>query len=188
MNFSSKFKENSFGYWAIIIPWVAFLVILISGSLLFLDYIHVLTGAIWTGTDIFLGLIFSRVIKTLDLKTKADVSKRILPITLYFIPSVSILTPVAGMVYALRENTFAGLSFYFIVALFLTGIILVLISFLLILPSSLKIKRMTENWESKDEENLLSISSSIRRITIYAAMQLLFQIIIIGFMAYLVVF
>lgn len=179
-------KNQRFASGMIIVPWVFFIIFLASGDLLLLDYIHVLMGAIWTGTDVFLGLIFSRVIKTLDSRTKYDVSQRILPMTLYFIPSATILTPLAGMFLAIRENAFKGLSNEFIASLFVVGIILVVISYLFILPTSLNIRNLFK--EKNDENKFAKSSNLLRKLTLYGGIQLLFQVIIIGFMAYIVVF
>lgn len=185
MNMIEAIKKQRFASGMIIVPWASFIIFLMSGNLLLLDYIHVLTGAIWTGTDVFLGLIFSRVVKTLDNRTKYDISQRILPMTLYFIPSVTILTPMAGIFLAIKENAFKGLPIGFIVSLFVIGIILVLISYIFILPASLKLKKLEE--EKEGEEKYSKSSIQLNKLTMYGAIQLLFQIIIIGFMAYFVV-
>ena len=37
---------------ALVIPPLAFIIAYISGSMIFLDYIHVLIGAVWTGVDV----------------------------------------------------------------------------------------------------------------------------------------
>lgn len=39
------------------VPAIAFMLAYLSGSMLVLDYIHVLLGSIWTGVDVFLGLL-----------------------------------------------------------------------------------------------------------------------------------
>ncbi|MHB1439385.1 MAG: hypothetical protein ACYCSO_00795 [Cuniculiplasma sp.] len=186
MSLRNFVRNQKFAAGSIIIPWVSMVIFTVSGSLLLLDYVHVLTGAIWTGTDVFLGLILSRVIKTLDSETKYDVSQRILPMTLYFIPSVSILTPLAGLILEIRENAFNGFSPTFVILLFLIAIVIILISFLLILPTSLKIYRLNPSKEI-NEETYVRVSLLMKRLTLSGALQLLFQVIIIGFMAVLVV-
>ncbi len=177
-------RKQKFSFGAVAIPWAAFIIFALSGNLLLLDYIHVLTGAIWTGTDIFLGLIFIKVVKTLDIQTKYDVAQRVLPMTLFFIPSATVLTTLAGLILAIRENTFSELPSTLIIPLFAVGAILAVISFIFILPASLKIRKMKEG--QRDEAALNDSSRLLDNLTIYGAVQLLFQIIIIGFMAYFV--
>ncbi|MCL6015175.1 MAG: hypothetical protein M1323_06065, partial [Candidatus Thermoplasmatota archaeon] len=74
----------------------------------------------------------------------------------------------------------------FIVSLFVIGIILLIISFILILPTSLKIRNLAN--EIGEEVKFAKSSYLLKKLTIYGGIQLLFQVIIIGFMAYLVVF
>jgi hypothetical protein len=90
------------------------------------------------------------------------------------------------MILAIKENAFNGLSTEFIVSLFVIGIILLIISFILILPTSLKIRNLAN--EIGEEVKFAKSSYLLRKLTIYGGIQLLFQVIIIGFMAYLVVF
>ena len=177
-------RINNFSIGTVIIPWASFIVFTATGNIVLIDYIHVMTGAIWTGTDIFLGLIFSRVLKSVDFKTIASISKRIIPMTTYFIPSVSILTPAAGLVLALKLNAFLEFPNYFMWSMVILGLIIVGISFLLILPTSIKISKV----ESVKEEDLTFISINMKRLGQYAGIQLIFQVIIIGFMAILVVY
>ena len=181
MSLWSDIRKQKFSYGTVAIPWGAFIIFALSGNLLLLDYIHVLTGAIWAGTDIFLGLIFIRVVKTIDIQTKYDVAQRVLPMTLFFIPSVTVLTPLAGLILAIRENTFRELPSTITISLFAVGLILVVISFIFILPASLKIRKLEKG--QRDEIALNRASRLLNNLTVYGAVQLLFQIIIIGFMA-----
>ncbi|WP_393971410.1 hypothetical protein OXIME_001686 [Oxyplasma meridianum] len=112
------------GFIALAVPPIAFILTYISGSMLFLDYIHVLIGAIWTGVDVFLGLLFTNVIKTINLETRKNIGVRMIPMTLFFIPSASIVTPLAGYVLAVREGIFSFTSTLFI-AIIIVGVILV---------------------------------------------------------------
>ncbi|MDG7001114.1 MAG: hypothetical protein JRN15_18625, partial [Nitrososphaerota archaeon] len=61
-------KESIFGVGSLVtlfVPIAALLVALASGSFLLLDYVHVLSGATWTGIDLFMGLVMSRVLRSL---------------------------------------------------------------------------------------------------------------------------
>jgi ABC-type polysaccharide transport system permease subunit len=62
---------------------IILVIAIISGSLLFLDYVHVFSGASWTGMDLFMGLFFSFVMRGLDNKERVEVSKRLTPMMLF---------------------------------------------------------------------------------------------------------
>ncbi len=171
------------GLFAFIIPVVAFALVYISGSMLLLDYVHVLLGAIWIGIDVFLGIIFTSVIKTINPETRKNIGMRMLPMTLFFIPSASIITPLAGYVLAVREGIFSITSHLFIIILILAAVLLI-VSFTIMVPYSYG---MTRNL-SDEKSNLDKISRNMRIISIGALVQLVFQIAIVSLMAYIVVY
>lgn len=171
------------GFIALAVPAIAFILAYLWGSMLVLDYIHVLIGAIWTGVDVFLGLLFTNVIKTINLETRKNIGVRMIPMTLFFIPSASIITPLAGYVLAVRAGIFSFTSSLFI-AIIIVGVVLVSIGFLTIAPYSYKILREA----SKREIDLEKISRNMRIVSIGSMFQLIFQVIIISLMAYIVVY
>ncbi len=171
------------GLLAAIIPFVAVGSAFATGSILILDYVHVLLGAIWTGVDVFLGLIFTAVISSVDPETRVAISRRIMPMTLFFLPSVSIAVPAAGLGLAMKEGIFQ-LSSPIIVAILVVGLILVGTGFATIFPYSLKLRRIVSGGECNDTE----VKSRLRIITMGALLQMTLQIAIISLMAYLVVY
>jgi len=171
------------GIIALVIPALAFIIAYFSNNIVILDYVHVLIGAIWTGVDVFLGLLFSNVIRTIKPETRKNIGVRMIPMTLFFIPSASIITPLAGYVLALREGIFSFSTPLFI-AIIIVGLTLVSIGFLTIVPYSYGIARNI----SGDHPNNDRISRNMRIISLGSLLQLVFQIIIISLMAYIVVY
>lgn len=171
------------GIIAVLVPSLAFLIAYFTNSILILDYVHVLLGALWTGVDIFLGLIFSSVIKTINKATKINIARGMIPMTLFFIPTVSIVVPAAGYVLATREGIFSFTSNIFI-AIIIIGILLVMTGFLTIVPVTWKFSKELSK-ENPDKEK---ISKSINIISKGAFIQMFFQMAIISLMAYIVVF
>lgn len=165
------------------VPLLAFVIAVSLGNLLIIDYIHVLIGAVWIGTDLFLGLLFASVTKTIDDLSKAHIAERMMPMTLFFIPTASIITPLLGYILSVKEGIFSFTSELFIIIIALTFLIVV-ISFAFIVPYSYDILKATR-WESK---NFGMISKRINRISLFALVQLAFQIALVSLMAYIVVF
>lgn len=184
MSFLDKLKNNKLSAGSIIIPWLAFVIAIIIGNIVFLDYVHVLTGAIWTGSDIFLSIILGRVVKTLGSTQKVSIAKNLIPMTMFYIPSTSLLTPGAGLYLAMTENSFVSVSSQFTYSLIAIGVFLVAISFLVILPSSYRIIKA----DDKDVDGTNKIIKNLDYITTFAGIQMVLQIIMIGFMAVFVVF
>ncbi|MHB1709197.1 MAG: hypothetical protein ACYCT2_06970 [Thermoplasmataceae archaeon] len=171
------------GLLAVAIPVMAFALALASANLLWIDYVHVLLGAIWTGVDVFLGLIFAFVIRTLDSDTRKNVAFRILPMTLFFIPAASILTPAAGYVLAVNDGIFS-LSSPIIDIILVVGGMLFATGFATIVPYSWQILREMR----KETVNGERVSACLAMISGGALAQMIFQIAIISLMAYMVVY
>ncbi len=161
------------------LPAIAFAASLIIPGVLALDYVHVLLAAIWTGTDLFLGFIFYIVISGMDETLRYRIAVRLLPMTMFFIPGVSVIVPVAGYALAVREGIFT-LDPLFISILVISAI-LILLSYSIILTSSIFIYR------HNDETNKSEISRRLGIISTAASIQLVLQIAIISLMAYIVV-
>lgn len=167
------------GIVTIMIPLIALIISVIIPNILALDYVHVLLAAIWTGTDVFLGLIFFIVISGMDEELRYRIAIRLLPMTMFFIPAVSIIVPVAGYLLAVRESIFK-LDPLFISILTISGILIIL-SFILILRYSIFIYKHQDPGYAKD------VSNKLGQISITASVQLVLQIAIISLMAYIVV-
>lgn len=167
---------------AAIVPLAAVGAAYATGSILILDYVHVLLGAIWTGVDVFLGLIFSNVISSVDAGTRQGISRRIMPMTLFFIPSASVAVPAAGLALALREGIFQFSPIF--MAILAVGLLLVGSGFATIFPFSLKLRKIVSSDDASDSE----VRSKLLVITRGAFLQMILQIAIISLMAYLVVY
>lgn len=69
-------------------------------------YVHVMTGLLWTGIDIFLGAVVGPVVGGLDEKASADVFRRLTPKTTFLLPSLALVTIATGITLAQRAVPF----------------------------------------------------------------------------------
>src|SRR5438309_10266653 len=67
----------------LLIPVVTLIAAVWSGSLLFLNYVHVLTGGTWTGVALFMGLVMSWLLKGLRSVVSAEFIKKLVPVMLF---------------------------------------------------------------------------------------------------------
>src|SRR3989304_4834824 len=74
---------------AIIIPIAALLFALSRPTLAPLNYVHVMTGALWTGIDLFMGLILGPVLGGVGPGERANVFKRLTPKMTFFMPVIA---------------------------------------------------------------------------------------------------
>jgi hypothetical protein len=166
-----------------LIPIILLIIALLLKNFLLLDYVHVLSGAIWTGIDIFMGVILSRIMKSLDVPSRVEIAKRLTPKTLFLLPSLAGVTITAGLLLAKIDGYFHPISIWVILALIVVAI-LTIQGFAILLPNSIRIlfeitKKKQPNLQKIAKLNMLNLKLS--------ASQAFFQVIIIFIMANLAV-
>jgi hypothetical protein len=72
-----------------VIPPVVLIAALSTRNLFLLDYVHVITGGTWTGFDIFMGVVMSRIMRSLEIQQRVEVAKRLTPTTFFILPSLA---------------------------------------------------------------------------------------------------
>ena len=80
----------------------AMTVAILGSSLWFLNFVHVLAGALWTGIDLFMGFVIGPVLRRVSLDTRRAMIAGIIPRTLILMPTLSAITSTAGWFLAVR--------------------------------------------------------------------------------------
>jgi len=75
---------------------------ILSPSVWFLDFVHVMSGVLWTGIDLFMGFVIGPVLRHVSLDTRRAMIAGIIPRTLILMPTLSIITSTAGWFLAKR--------------------------------------------------------------------------------------
>lgn len=75
---------------------------ILGDSLWFLNFVHVMAGALWTGIDLFMGFVIGPVLRRVSLDTRRAVIAGIIPRTLILMPTLSAVTSTAGWFLAVR--------------------------------------------------------------------------------------
>src|SRR5713101_9775572 len=165
----------------LLIPVVTLIAAVWSGSVLFLNYVHVLTGGTWTGVDLFMGLVMSRVLKGLPPEVRAEFIKKLVPVMLFFMPALASVAITAGVYLAKSEGRdFNSIP---IIAAGVIAIILTAQGFGLILPNELRIFRELR----KDRPDIQKVIKLGMRNIYISGSQSIFQIALIAVMAYLAI-
>ena len=88
-------------WWVLLFP-AAMLVAMAIDSLYLLNWVHVLSGVLWTGADLFMGFIVGPVLRSLDPKVRTTVISYLTPRTLLYFPVVALTAGTAGWDLATR--------------------------------------------------------------------------------------
>jgi uncharacterized membrane protein len=165
----------------IIIPIVAVVVAIITANLLLLNYIHVFTAILWTGTDIFMAFLLGPVLRNVSLTTRKEVISWLMPKMVFFMPTVAAVTTTAGYFLASRM----GLITLEPPVVYWISVVLVIVSIMFIqglgilLPTNLHIYFEMR----KKEPDMSRIQRLMRMYVKVVAVQAAMQFVIIFIMA-----
>jgi hypothetical protein len=82
--------------WYAALALVVMVFAIASGNRWFLNFVHVLCGVMWTGIDLFMGFIVGPILRRVPLAARREVIIRLVPKTLFLMPTLSIITGTTG--------------------------------------------------------------------------------------------
>lgn len=154
-----------------LVPPLVFIGAVVSKNLTWLFYTHVMSGALWTGFDIFMPLIMGRVLRLLDISGRVEVVKRLTPATFFILPSLAATTIVAGIYLAMTLQIFNLANIWIVLALAIVTI-LGIQGFVILMPNSLRIFIELAK-EQPDRERIVKLNGlNIRLSGIQGALQI----------------
>jgi hypothetical protein len=114
---------------------------ILSPSLWFLDFVHVMSGALWTGIDLFMGFVIGPVLRRVSLDTRRAMIAGIIPRTLILMPTLSTITSTAGWFLAMRMGflDLAYPQFWWVIAALVIVTVLTVQGLGYLLPMNLKL-------------------------------------------------
>ncbi|MDH3235646.1 MAG: hypothetical protein OEQ29_19155, partial [Alphaproteobacteria bacterium] len=62
----------------------------------FLNFVHVMTGVLWTGIDLFMGFVVGPIMRRLDPGARRALTTRLVPRMLFLMPTLSIVGGTSG--------------------------------------------------------------------------------------------
>jgi hypothetical protein len=166
-----------------VIPPLALIAALVGKSLYLVTFVHVITGGTWTGFDIFMGVVMTRIMGSLEVPGRVEVAKRLTPTTFFILPSMAAVAVTSGIYLAQMEGKF-DLSSPWIIAAGVLVLILTAQGFGIFMPNGVRI--FIELAKLKPDVGLIA-KLNMRNIRL-AGVQAFFQVVIILIMAHLAVF
>ncbi len=171
-------------WWVLLLP-AMMIAALATRSFYLLDYTHVLSGALWTGADLFMGFILGPVMRRLEPPQRKAVISYLVPRTLLYMPVVALTTGTAGWFLAtwagflladspMRPWVFVALAIITLLTVQGLGVLL---------PNNLRIYRELQ----RPQPDIARISRINRTNLMLSGVQGVFQVLIILVMAHLTV-
>ena len=165
----------------VVIPIIAVVVAILSADLLLLNYIHVFTAILWTGTDIFMAFLLGPVLRNVSLATRKEVISWLMPKMVFYMPTVAAVTTTAGYFLASKMGlvTLNPPIVYWISAVLVIVSIMFIQGLGILLPTNLRIYFEMR----KNEPDMSRIQRLMRMYVKVVAIQAAMQFVIIFIMA-----
>lgn len=154
---------------------------ILSGVHWFLNWVHVMSGVLWTGIDLFMGFVVGPILRRCEFPVRRAIILRLMPRMLFLMPTLSIVTGTAGWFLA-KQSGFLDVgypAFYWVLAALVIIAILTVQGLGILLPTNLLVCLEMQ----KPEPDTARIGRLMRRYVRSVALQGAMQVAIIAVMA-----
>jgi uncharacterized membrane protein len=90
--------------------FVVLAVVIRLDNLWALNFVHVMCGVLWTGIDLFMGFVMGPILRSSPFEARRAIMLRLMPKTLFLLPTLSIVTGTAGYFHA-KQLGFLSLGY-----------------------------------------------------------------------------
>ncbi len=95
--------------WYVAVALAVMTAVIASHHLWSLNFVHVFSGLLWTGIDLFMGFLLGPILRVVDIPARKAVLLRLTPRTLFLLPTLAIVTGTTGW-YLAQDMGFTALS------------------------------------------------------------------------------
>ena len=165
----------------ITVPIGALIIAILTANFLLLNYVHVFTSMLWTGTDIFMAFLLGPILRGVSLSTRKEVISWLMPKMVFYMPTVASITTTAGYFLASKMGliTLQTPVLYWITAVLIIVIAMLIQGLGILLPTNLRVYYELR----KSEPDMARIQRLMRRYVKVVATQAILQFVIIFIMA-----
>jgi uncharacterized membrane protein len=165
----------------IIIPIGALVTAILTANIFLLNYVHIFSSILWTGTDIFMAFLLGPVLRNVSLSTRREVISWLLPKMVFFMPTVSAVTTTAGYFLASKMGliTLSSPTVYWLFAVLIIVTVMMVQGLGILLPTNLRVYYELR----KNNPDMYKIQKLMKKYVRVVAIQSALQFTIIFIMA-----
>ena len=165
----------------IVVPIGALIIAIVTANLLLLNYVHVFTSMLWTGTDIFMAFLLGPILRKVSLSTRKEIISWLMPKMVFYMPTVASVTTTAGYFLASKMGliTLESPVVYWITTVLIIVIVMLVQGLGILLPTNIKVYYELR----KKEPDMTKIQRLMCRYVKVVATQAILQFVIIFIMA-----
>ena len=82
--------------WYVAMALIIMIAAIVSHYLWVLNFLHVFSGLLWTGIDLFMGFVLGPILRVVELPARKAVLLRLTPRTLFLMPTLAVVTGTTG--------------------------------------------------------------------------------------------
>ena len=165
----------------IVIPIGSLILAIVTANLLLLNYVHVFTSILWTGTDIFMAFLLGPILRNVSLSTRKEIISWLMPKMVFYMPTVASVTTTAGYFLASKMGliTLESPVVYWIVTVLIIVTVMLIQGLGILLPTNIRVYYELR----KKDPDMTKIQKLMRRYVKVVATQAILQFVIIFIMA-----
>lgn len=172
---------NLWNLWWVGAALLVMVAAILSADLWALNFIHVITGVLWTGIDLFMGFVVGPILRRLDLPVRRAFTLALMPRMIFLMPTLAIITGTAGWYLASRVG-YLDVAYpqrWWVIAALVVIAVLTVQGFGVLLPTNLRVCLELQ----KEQPDYQRIGTWMRRYVRAVAFQGSMQVAIIVIMA-----
>ena len=159
--------------WWILIPILITIMAIKSHRLWFINFVHVFSGGLCTGTDLFMGFMIGPIMRRLDLPARRALIVRLMPRMLFYMPTLAIITTTAGWFMA-KQMGFLDIpypQYWWMIAVYVIVAILTLQGLGIMLPTNLRVYFEIQKERPDGEKIQRWMHTYVRAVAVQGLMQ-----------------
>jgi hypothetical protein len=172
--------------WYLVAAAAAFAVMtaaILSPSFWFLNFVHVMTGALWTGIDLFMGFVIGPILRNVSFETRRAMIAGLIPRTLILMPTLSIITSTSGWFLAVRMG-FLDLGypeFWWVIAALAIVTVLTVQGLGYLLPTNLRLYFEVQKTQPDAQKIARWMRTYVRVVAVQGTMQVAIIVVMARF-------
>lgn len=158
--------------WALFAIGVMVVVIVLRDFRL-INFVHVMAGVLWTGTDLFMGFVLGPIMRRIDPQSRRSIILRLMPKMVFYMPTLAIITPTAGFYLAsmMGYMNVGYPQYWWMIAVYAILAVLAIQGLGILLPTNLRVYFEMRKERPDGEKIQRLMKNYIRTAAIQGAMQ-----------------
>jgi hypothetical protein len=156
---------------------------ILSPSFWFLNFVHVMTGGLWTGIDLFMGFVIGPIMRSVSFETRRAIIAGLIPRTLILMPTLSIITSTSGWFLAVRMGFFdlGYPEFWWVIAALAIVTVLTVQGLGYLLPTNLRLYFEVQKPQPDAQKIARWMKTYVRVVAVQGTMQVAIIIVMARF-------